>query len=134
MKIDADQVGLLGGAAIAGVIAISASDGPYEPFETVIGIVLAVLVAAGFRPRYAKSPREQFFNSVPPAMVGGLLAALIVAFPFQQWIYPRKPNPDPAELIVLSWWLAAVWLVVTAALAKRLASKAARASGRSPTA
>jgi hypothetical protein len=100
----------LAGAAVAAVVAIAAADGPYEPFESVLGLVLAILLAVLYRPSPSDSAQLAWVRSAAAAAVGALVLCLILAFPIDQVVRNVSASVNPVDVGV-SWALSGVWLV-----------------------
>ncbi|MCW6007570.1 hypothetical protein K1W54_23920 [Micromonospora sp. CPCC 205371] len=111
MKVEVDQAALAGAAA-AGVIAISASEGAFEPFESVAGVVLFILLAAYYRLTPVAPGVSAWIKAIPPAAVGGLVISLIAAFPVQWALVGNSTAESPYT----SRWLCLVWLISSTVL------------------
>jgi hypothetical protein len=89
MTVSVDQAALAG-VGVAGVISISSADGPYTPFDGIMGVVLLIVLLYfydGTGPNYSQSIR--FFSA--PAAVLALVLCLIVS-PIVQacWYYASE--------------------------------------------
>ncbi|GAA1737180.1 hypothetical protein GCM10009681_04740 [Luedemannella helvata] len=100
----------LAAVAVGGVIAIAAAEGPYEPFESVMGIALAVIFAVLYRPPTPARAAEAWVRSAAAAAAGALVLCLILSFPVDQIVRGLASAPDAADLPI-SWVLSALWLV-----------------------
>lgn len=97
-----DQAALLG-VALAATVSISAAEGPWEPIETVVGLVLISVVAAYYD--FSTSLREwSWARSAALASVIALCWCLTVAWPLQS----VGLNPY--------WWLPIVWILTAGAV------------------
>lgn len=98
-KANVDQAALLG-AAVAGVIAISASEGRYEALDSVSGVVLGLLLLT-YGPRAAQ-PLER----LAVAAVGGLVACLAAAWPIDlvvHWIASANDQEWTSGVLAVVW-------------------------------
>ncbi|GAA1866418.1 hypothetical protein [Asanoa iriomotensis] len=125
-KVAVDQVALAG-TGIAGVIAISASEGAYEPFDAVAGTVLAIVLISLYRPRPAQTTAGAWAAAVPAAAVGALLFCLIIS-PLVESIVP-DPSTQNRSLAISST-LSIIWLFTAAVGATVLAHTAHRPAPR----
>jgi hypothetical protein len=111
MTVNVDQAALAG-VGVAGVIAISSADGPYEPFDSVTGIVLAVLLISFYRPQPPASNRQAWARAVPAAAVGSLVLCLIVS-PLIEGIFAiLSLKPGEARALGVSCALSVLWVVL----------------------
>ena len=100
----------LAAVAVGGVIAIAAAEGPYEPFESVLGIALAVIFAVLYRPPAPPGATEAWVRSAAAAAAGALILCLILSFPVDQIVRGLAADPATADLAV-SWVLSGLWFV-----------------------
>ncbi|WP_344139316.1 hypothetical protein [Luedemannella flava] len=109
MSARADEVALAA-AAVAGVVAIAVADGPYEPFESVMGVVLAILLAVLYRPPTPESGTTAWVKAAAAAAVGALVLCLVLSFPVDQAVRAVAADGGNTDLSV-SWVLSALWLI-----------------------
>lgn len=99
------------GVALAVSVSVSAAEGPWEPIETVVGLVLMLVVRTYFR-RDGLARDEDRGRRLALAGVVGLCWCLIAAWPIQSVLFAK---PD---LTVFA--LPVVWLVATVVEVRRL--------------
>lgn len=100
----------LAGAAVAGVIAISASEGRYEPFESIVGIVLAILLLSYRRVSEGERSDDGWPGALSWAAVGSLVLCLIASFPVDQAVDAIMAGGGNLSLAT-SWALSGLWLI-----------------------
>ncbi|MEV4711271.1 hypothetical protein [Micromonospora sp. NPDC049374] len=97
-----DHVAILG-VALAATVSIAAAEGPWEPLETIVGIVL-VLVVVAFHDRPGGQGRgEGWARQAVLASVLALCCCLIVAWPLQ------------SIGLDVYWFLPGTWLLAAVA-------------------
>jgi hypothetical protein len=94
-----DQAALLG-VALAATVSISAADGPWEPIESIVGIVLLSVVVAYFDFSRSHLDGQTWVRPAALASVLGLCWCLVIAWPLQQLGMNTY------------WWLPVCWIVV----------------------
>lgn len=91
----------LAGIGVVGTISIANAEGPYTPFDSVIGIVLLMLFVSFRRP--SRGPY------VVSAAIYAVLVSLILS-PLTELVWQAKPEYD--HDILVDSVLAAVWFVL----------------------
>ncbi|HZN70879.1 MAG TPA: hypothetical protein VFC00_04230 [Micromonosporaceae bacterium] len=134
MAVEVDQAALAG-AAVAGVIAISSAEGRYEPFETVTGVVLAILLAAYYRPSTPEKGRDEAVKALTPSAVVALVASLVASSVVDWATMSGRLHVFGRNSLGTSWALSLFWLIafVGAYIALRYHWGAKRRRSRSPT-
>jgi hypothetical protein len=128
-----DEAAVLG-ATLAAAISISVAEGPWEPIESVIGLVLIVVILAYMEPHKSRGSQGSAPRRSAVAAVLGLCLSLALAWPLEQLF----GNTDPRAPVEETLWpgaLPIVWAVTTALamwlLSGRAAPRAHRRRGRS---
>jgi len=67
----------LAGIGVAGVISISAADGPYTPFDAVLGVVLLVVFIYFYEQRERAGGQAVRFLSAPAAVLALILCLIV---------------------------------------------------------
>ena len=110
MNVNVDRAALAG-VAISSIIAVSASDGRYEPFESVLGIVLAILLAAYYRPSTPATSGQAWIQALPAAAVGALTSCLVMSFPLDQLVTQVGNTHRDSATLAVSWAMSIFWVV-----------------------
>jgi len=115
MDRNIDQAALIG-TAVAGVIAVSSAEGRYEPFDSVVGVVLAIVLIAFYRPAPAATSGQAWTMAAPPAAVGALTACLVLSFPVDKLIGALARDGDSPTDLATSTALTLLWVLLFAGL------------------
>ncbi|WP_410811875.1 hypothetical protein [Micromonospora sp. 067-2] len=112
-----DQAALLG-VALAATVSITAAEGPWEPIESIVGLVLVVIVGAYHDLAEVRRERGGLVRRIALASVLALCCCLVVAWPLQ------------SINLNLYWWLPGTWSVVVVAVLWYLRSDRSRRTNR----
>jgi hypothetical protein len=127
-----DEAAVLG-ATLAAAISISVAEGPWEPIESVIGLVLIIVILAYMEPHRAHSFQRSAPRRWAVAAVMGLCVSLALAWPLERLFGNTDPGA-PVEEALWSGALPIAWAVTTTLalwlLSGRGAPSARRRRGR----
>lgn len=107
-----DQAAVLG-VALAVSVSISAAEGPWEPIETILGLVLMLVIRTYFRSD-GLTGDENRVKRVTLAGIVGLCWCLVASWPLQSALLLLK---WPSLVIFMP---PAVWLVATVLVVRRV--------------
>ncbi len=111
---DADFVAL-SAAALAAIIAIFVTEGPFTPLEGLITLPL-LLVAYHFgKGRHDTKGKSLAFAAIIALICIPLAGYLFEAFTFWRWDTDSKDLHHIKRSQVPEWWIVAAWLVITLA-------------------
>jgi hypothetical protein len=119
-----DQAAVLG-VALAASVSVSAADGPWEPLESIVGLVLVGLLVAYIDAATVRG-RGGFRRRAAVTGVAGLSICLTFAWPVQ-WLLNLLGRPNWIDGV-----LVALWVVATLALFTVLSGRRSRSRRRSP--
>jgi hypothetical protein len=101
------------GATLAAAITISVAEGPWEPIESVIGLVLIVVILAYMEPHKAHGSQWSAPRRWAVAGVMGLCVSLSFAWPMERLFGNTDPRA-PVEEMLWPGALPIAWAVTTA--------------------
>ncbi|WP_410597325.1 hypothetical protein [Amycolatopsis sp. lyj-23] len=99
-----DQAAVLG-VVLAAAVSISAAEGPWEPIESIVGLVLLLLVKAFVDTAQAVGPARRAQRLALAAVIG-LGAVLMASWPLQKLLCLLNWGG------ALKWMLVVVWIAV----------------------
>ncbi len=123
-----DEAAVLG-ATLAAAISISVAEGPWEPIESVIGLVLIVVILAYMEPHKGRGSQRSAPRRWAVAAVLGLCLSLALAWPLERLF----GNTDPLAPVEETLWPGALpiaWAVTTALALWLLSGRGARSARR----
>jgi hypothetical protein len=116
-------------AAVAAIISLALGEGRFGWFGTGVGLTLLFLLVAYYRP--LDSTPESFVRSIAASLcfggITGLLLAMILSWPLQEWFTPETPSecqntrlfPTQRDINTCASWSAGVkvgWVWLAAGL------------------
>jgi hypothetical protein len=96
----------LAASALAAVLAVSLSKGPFDALNFIVGVTLTILILA-----YEHKGSRDPLQSVALGAVLGLCSLLVLGFVIERWVFCT--SLDAAESNVSHTWLVCLWLGVT---------------------
>ena len=130
-----DEAAVLG-TTLAAAISISVAEGPWEPIESVIGLVLIVVILAYMEPHRARRQPWSPARRWAVAGVLGLCVSLALAWPLERLFGNPDPTAPPEEAL-WTWALPIAWAATTVVALRLLSLRGAdpgrRRRGRRPS-
>ena len=123
-----DEAAVLG-ATLAAAISISVAEGPWEPIESVIGLVLIVVILAYMEPHKGRRSLRSAPRRWAVAAVLGLCLSLALAWPLERLF----GNTDPRAPVEEALWPGALpiaWVLTTGLALWLLSGREARSARR----
>lgn len=98
----------LAASALAAVLAVSLSKGPFDALNFIIGITLTILILA-----YECRNLREWSQSIALGAVLGLCSLLFLGVIIERWVFHTSPKAEESSVsytILVSLWLAVTFV------------------------